>query len=408
MASTPARQLKNGPRLVDAPPVRAEKPARNPEEKVQKTGTMDRPLLLLIFLLVGLGLLCLFSASYATAYDSKDGNSTFYIFRQAIFAVGGSAAMLVLSRRNYHKLHYLAIPSLILAVAVMATIKVPGLKNMWVTINQATRWIKIPLAGTFQPSELAKIAVILCFSSLATIYGKKKMHTLRYGILPFMGIIAVFAVEMYWEKHLSGTALIAAIGMVIIFIGGANIFWFGLGGVGVAAAGIWYIKSHEYAMTRIRVWLDPFLDYRGKGWQGAQSQIAIGSGGLWGLGLGQSRQKHLYLPEPANDFIFSVWCEEMGFVGAALLVVLFAALIWRGYYIALHCPDKFGTLLAAGITTQIAVQTILNLCVVTGLLPVTGASLPFFSYGGTALLIQLAEMGILLAISRELPVSKEG
>ena len=161
-------------------------------------------------------------------------------------------------------------------------------------------------------------------------------------------------------------------------------------------------------MTRIRVWLDPFLDYRGKGWQGAQSQIAIGSGGLWGLGLGQSRQKHLYLPEPANDFIFSVWCEEMGFVGAVLLVVLFAALIWRGYYIALHCPDKFGTLLAAGITTQIAVQTILNLCVVTGLLPVTGASLPFFSYGGTALLIQLAEMGILLAISRELPVSKEG
>lgn len=408
MASTPARQLKNGPRLVDAPPVRAEKPARDPEEKVQKTGTMDRPLLLLIFLLVGLGLLCLFSASYATAYDSKDGNSTFYIFRQAIFAVGGSAAMLVLSRRNYHKLHYLAIPSLILAVAVMATIKVPGLKNMWVTINQATRWIKIPLAGTFQPSELAKIAVILCFSSLATIYGKKKMHTLRYGILPFMGIIAVFAVEMYWEKHLSGTALIAAIGMVIIFIGGANIFWFGLGGVGVGAAGIWYIKSHEYAMTRIRVWLDPFLDYRGKGWQGAQSQIAIGSGGLWGLGLGQSRQKHLYLPEPANDFIFSVWCEEMGFVGAVLLVVLFAALIWRGYYIALHCPDKFGTLLAAGITTQIAVQTILNLCVVTGLLPVTGASLPFFSYGGTALLIQLAEMGILLAISRELPVSKEG
>lgn len=408
MASTPARQLKNGPRLVDAPPVRAEKPARNPEDKVQKTGTMDRPLLLLIFLLVGLGLLCLFSASYATAYDSKDGNSTFYIFRQAIFAVGGSAAMLVLSRRNYHKLHYLAIPSLILAVAVMATIKVPGLKNMWVTINQATRWIKIPLAGTFQPSELAKIAVILCFSSLATIYGKKKMHTLRYGILPFMGIIAVFAVEMYWEKHLSGTALIAAIGMVIIFIGGANIFWFGLGGVSVGAAGIWYIKSHEYAMTRIRVWLDPFLDYRGKGWQGAQSQIAIGSGGLWGLGLGQSRQKHLYLPEPANDFIFSVWCEEMGFVGAVLLVVLFAALIWRGYYIALHCPDKFGTLLAAGITTQIAVQTILNLCVVTGLLPVTGASLPFFSYGGTALLIQLAEMGILLAISRELPVSKEG
>ena len=379
-----------------------------PVERVERCGHIDQPLLLLTLLLLGLGLICMFSASYATAYDTQDGNSTYFILRQGVFAAGGLVVMLIASKFDYHKLHYFAIPSLIVAVAVMATIKIPGLKNMWVNINGAIRWIQLPGIGTFQPSELAKIAVILCFSSLSTIYGRKKMRTLRWGILPFMGIIGIFAVEMMWEKHLSGTMIIAAIGMVIIFFAGANLFWFGLGGCGIAAAAIWYVSSHRYAMDRIKIWLDPFSDPRGAGWQGVQAQLAIGSGGFWGLGLGQSRQKHLYLPEPANDFIFAVWCEEMGFVGAVILVVLFALLIWRGYYIALNASDKFGTLLAAGITTQIAVQTILNLCVVTGLLPITGASLPFFSYGGTALLIQLAEMGILLAISRHMPAPKEG
>ena len=177
---------------------------------------------------------------------------------------------------------------------------------------------------------------------------------------------------------------------------------------GVGAAALWYLSTErgKYAMERIDIWLDPFSDPRGAGWQGVQAQLAIGSGGFWGLGLGQSRQKHLYLPEPANDFIFAVWCEEMGFVGAVILVILFALLIWRGYYIALNASDKFGTLLAAGITTQIAFQTFLNLAVVTGLFPFTGASLPFFSYGGTALLILLGEVGILLSVSRRLPVSQ--
>lgn len=379
-----------------------------PAERVERCGHIDQPLLLLTLLLLGLGLICMFSASYATAYDTQDGNSTYFILRQGIFAAGGLVVMLIASKFDYHKLHYFAIPSLIVAVAVMATIKIPGLKNMWVNINGAIRWIQLPGIGTFQPSELAKIAVILCFSSLSTIFGRKKMRTLRWGILPFMGIIGIFAVEMMWEKHLSGTMIIAAIGMVIIFFAGANLFWFGLGGCGIVAAAIWYVGSHSYAMDRIKIWLDPFIDPLGDGWQGVQAQLAIGSGGFWGLGLGQSIQKHLYLPEPANDFVFAVWCEEMGFVGAVALVVLFALLIWRGYYIALNASDKFGTLLAAGITTQVAVQTFLNLCVVTGLLPITGAALPFFSYGGTALLIQLAEMGILLAISREMPAPREG
>ncbi len=377
-------------------------------EPVERCGHIDQPLLLLTMLLLCMGLICLFSASYANAYAYQDGNSTYFIFRQGIFAVGGVVIMLVLSKMDYHKLHYWAIPALLIAMLVMATIKIPGLKNYWVTINDATRWIRLPGLGTFQPSELAKVAIILSFSSLASIFGKKKMHTLRWGILPFMGIIGIFAVEMLWEKHLSGTLIIAAIGMVIIYFAGANLFWFGLGGIGVGVAGIWYVRTQKYAMTRIKVWLDPFIDPMGAGYQGVQSQLAIGSGGLFGLGLGQSRQKHLYLPEPANDVIFAVWCEEMGFIGAVVLVVVFALLIWRGYHIALNASDRFGTLLAAGITTQIAVQTFLNLGVTTGLLPVTGASLPFFSYGGTALLIQLAEMGILLAISRDMPAPREG
>ena len=397
---------KKTPDPIPMPQSRPQRVERS--EPVERCGHIDQPLLLLTMLLLCMGLICLFSASYANAYAYQDGNSTYFIFRQGIFAAAGVVVMLVLSKMDYHKLHYWAIPALLIAMLVMATIKIPGLKNYWVTLNQATRWIKIPGLGTFQPSELAKVAVILSFSSLAAIFGKKKMHTLRWGILPFMFIIGIFAVEMLWEKHLSGTLIIAAIGMVIIYFAGANLFWFGLGGIGVAAAGIWYVRTQEYAMTRIKVWLDPFIDPMGAGYQGVQSQLAIGSGGLFGLGLGQSRQKHLYLPEPANDVIFAVWCEELGFVGAVVLVAVFALLIWRGYHIALNASDRFGTLLAAGITTQIAVQTFLNLGVTTGLLPVTGASLPFFSYGGTALLIQLAEMGILLAISRDMPAPREG
>lgn len=377
-------------------------------ERPKVLGHIDGPLVMLTLLLLMVGLVCLFSASYAVAYATEDGNSTYYIFRQGIFAAAGVAVMFILSKLNYHKLHYLAIPALICAILLMATIKIPGLKSFWITRNEATRWILLPGLGQFQPSELAKVAIILCFSSVATIFGEKKMRTLRWGIAPFIVIIGIFAILMKWEKHLSGTVIIALIGMLIIFVGGANFAWLLAGGGAGVAAVVWYIKTNDYAMTRINVWLHPFDYFRGKGWQGGNSLIAIGSGGFWGLGLGQSRQKHLYLPEPANDFIFSVVCEELGFIGATLILLIFAALIWRGYYIALHANDKFGTLLAAGITTQIAVQVVINLFVVTGLCPVTGASLPFFSYGGTALLIQLAEMGILLAISRRMPAPKEG
>ncbi|MBQ3091628.1 MAG: FtsW/RodA/SpoVE family cell cycle protein, partial [Clostridia bacterium] len=208
--------------------------------------------------------------------------------------------------------------------------------------------------------------------------------------------------------HLSATVTIAGIGAVIIFMGGMHLGWIVAAVGGAGGFLTWYLSKYGYAMTRIQVWLDPFIDFRGKGWQGAQSLITIASGGLWGTGLGQGRQKHLYLPEPANDFIFSVWCEEMGFVGALLVLLLFAGLILRGFYIASKAPDKFGTLLVAGIVSQIAIQTIFNIGVVSGLLPVTGAALPFFSYGGTSLLMLLGEVGIVLAVSRRIvPEDKE-
>lgn len=404
MADTSAAREKKNKIPFPAPA----SPEEKQEDKAQPSGHLDRPLLMIIFLLLGMGLVCLFSASYATSYDTQEGDPIYFILRQGIFAAGGVVVMLALSKYNYHRLHYFAIPALILAIAVMATVKIPGLSQLWINRKGAIRWMKIPAIGQFQPSELAKVATILFCASMATILGKKKMHTLRWGLLPFLGVVGVFALELKWEKHLSATLIIAAIALIIVFFAGANLFWLGLGGAGVTAGGIAYVLTQKYAKIRIDIWLDPFKDPQGDGWQGVQSQLAIGSGGFWGLGLGQGRQKHLYLPEPANDFIFAVICEELGFLGATLVVVAFALLIWRGYYIALNAADKFGTLLAAGITTQIAVQTFLNLGVVTGLLPITGASLPFFSYGGTALLIQLAEMGILLSISRDVPAPREG
>ena len=379
-------------------------PDTKPEKKRQEVGRVDAPFVALTLMLLAVGLICLYSASYPLAY-SKYGNSLYFVTRQGLFAAAGVVIMFWVSRWNYHHWHYYAPLALLIALGLMATIMVPGLKNMWKTINQATHWMQIgPIS--LQPSELCKAAVIVSFSSFAAILGKKKMHTRRWGILPFMGIIGVIAVLLYFERHLSGTLIIAAIGMMIIFLAGANMAWFFAGGGAVVVLAVAYVLKNPYALTRFKVWLDPFIDPLGKGFQGAQSFITIGSGGIWGVGLGQGTQKHLFLPEPTNDFIFPTICEELGLVGATMILILFSALILRGYYIALRCDNRFGSLLAAGVTTHLAIQVVMNLFVVTGIMPITGASLPFFSYGGTALLILLGEVGILLSVSRRLPVSQ--
>ncbi len=316
--------------------------------------------------------------------------------------------MLAASRFDYRKFHYFALPLLALSIVLLIAVLIPG---VGVTRNEATRWLN--LGVEFQPSEVAKFAEILCFASMITLFGPKKMRTFRYGILPFIAIIGVLAGLLAPEPHLSAIVIIGATGMIMIFLGGAlpicaNLAWLiGMGVCGVGGVvGLIFLLPH--AMARVKVWLDPFSDFRGNGWQGAQSLMSVGSGGVWGLGLGQGRQKHLFLPEPENDFIFAVICEELGMVGAVLIMLVFAALILRGYQIALRAPDRFGTLLAAGITTQLAVQTIFNMCVVTGLVPVTGAALPFFSYGGTSLLMLLGEAGIVLGVSRRIPAPEQG
>lgn len=373
-----------------------------PRKKKAKTAGMDIPFLILTLLLLCVGLIMLFSASYVDAiYNTKGHDGAFYFKNQGMYALLGIVVMLVASRFNYHKLHYFALPLMVVSLLLLAAVIPCGVEH-----NGATRWLKIGIE--FQPSEIVKFALILCFASMITIWGPKRMRTFRYGILPFVAIIGVIALLLVKQPHLSATVIIGVTGIVMIFLGGANLAWLiSMGVAGVAGCvGLIFLLPH--AMARVKVWLDPFSDFRGDGWQGAQSLMAIGSGGFWGLGLGQGRQKHLFLPEPANDFIFSVVCEELGMVGAVLIMIVFAALIVRGFQIALRAPDRFGTLLVAGITTQIAVQTIFNMGVVTGLLPVTGAALPFFSYGGTSLLMLLGEVGIILGVSRYIPAPEQG
>ena len=378
-----------------------ERRAPKPQQPVKSSGLgkLDAGTLIMILLLLIVGLIALFSASYPAALY-KFGDPTKFIRQQALFGAVGIAAMLFVSMVDYHL--YARIQKVLFAVgiALLILVLIPGVGK---THNNATRWIQLPVIGEFQPSELMKTAVILSFSYDAAKAGQK-IRTLRYGLLPYIGALGVIAFLLYREPHLSATIIILGLGLCILFVAGIKIwYFFPMGGAAACAFALAYNTDRfAHVRDRIAVWINPFIDLKNKGWQGANSFVAIGSGGLWGVGLGQGRQKHLYLPEPQNDFIFSSWCEETGLIGAILVMIMFGYLIYRGLYIARNARDKFGCLVAVGITCKLAIQTLVNLFVVSGLFPVTGASLPFFSYGGTALLIQLGEMGILLNISRSM------
>ncbi len=359
---------------------------------IDERGLMDVPFLLLTLLLVAIGVIMMFSASYARAFY-KEGSSTYYFARQGGFALAGIVVMWIVSRINYQWWRVGSVPIMAAAVVLLILVPVIGKEE-----NGATRWIRLFGIG-FQPSELAKLAVVLCFAAMISFY-RDRMQTFRYGVLPFAGILMVIAGLLYLEPHLSATLIILATGAVMMFLGGTKLRWFGLGAALVALVMVVYLTTQGYASDRITAWRDPFSDQSDKGYQILQSLYAIGSGGMMGLGLGRSRQKYLYLPEEHNDYLFPIVCEELGFVGAVLVLLLFALLIFRGYWIAIHARDRFGSLVAAGITTLLLLQVFLNVGVVTNLLPATGISLPFFSYGGTALLVQLTEMGIILNISR--------
>ena len=294
-----------------------------------------------------------------------------------------------------------SVPLLIAAIVLLLLVPLIG-----VEANGARRWIGIG-SLTLQPSEIAKIGIILAFAVIIC-NNRGRMKSFRYGIAPFAAILLVIVGLLILEPHFSASIIIIAIGGVMMFLGGARLIWFIAAGIAAGGGITVLLTLFPYASTRITTWRDPFSSTSDEGYQIVQSLYSIGSGGLTGLGLGQSRQKYLYLPEEHNDFIFSVVCEELGFIGAVLILVLIALLIIRGYWIAMHAADRYSFLVSAGITTLLAMQVILNVAVVTNLVPCTGISLPFFSYGGTALLIQMAEMGIVLSVSRDMPAKVKG
>lgn len=370
-------------------------------------GPIDLPFCLLVLMLMGVGLVMLLSASFPSAYYDND-DPIKYFRQQGVFAIAGVAAMLFIGKINYQRFRGAAKPLLYLSIVLLVLVIIPG-NPIALTRNHATRWLGIRNTSfQFQPSEVAKMAVVLYFSD--TISKKKdKMNTTRYGVAPYLLILGVLSLLMMLEPHLSGTVLILSAGAVLMLVGGINLTWVAAAVAG--AGGIAFLMFSgviKYGQSRLAMWQNPWLDPRGDGYQLVQSLLSIGSGGLWGVGLGRSMQKFLYLPEEHNDFIFAIVCEELGLIGATIIMLLFAALILRGYWIALHARDKFGSLLVVGIITLMAVQVFLNISVVTNLLPTTGISLPFFSYGGTALMIQLAEMGIVLSVSRQIPAPKQG
>lgn len=403
----------------------ARKPKRDLtlEEQLAR-GPIDLPFLMLVLLLVGIGLVMLFSASYATAYyDSTVGNDPLYYFkRQALFGVAGIAVMYVISKINYQTFRLLAMPLLGFSIFLLLLIYTP----FGVNINGVTRWLYLFLVAgpTFQPSEIAKVAVIIFFAARLSKRDteKKKKFTRRTNLgrflnflekigflelVPYGVVLGIVLILVVFEPHMSGTILIMVGAGAVLFVSGINLGWFiGLGSVAVLGLAV-IINFTSYMTRKINLWLDPWSYPQEGGYQIIQSLLSIASGGLLGKGLGNSIQKYNYLPEPENDMIFSIVVEELGLLGGGLVLLLFALLILRGYWLALHARDKFGTLLVVGITTLLAAQVFLNIGVVTNMLPNTGISLPFFSYGGTALMIQLAQMGIILSVSRQIPAPKK-
>ena len=356
---------------------------------------VDIPFLAVLLLLLAVGLVMLYSASYAQSqYDTGYTVSSRYLQKQAVCAVIGLVAMVVLSRIPAAFWYKTAWSLYGVSIVLLLSVLLFG-----ESVNGARRWINI--AGVqFQPSEIAKFTLIVLFARLTKGFGGSARQ-FRYGVLGFGAALLGILIPLALEKHLSAIMLMGMVAVVMMYIAGTHPKWLLMGAGAAVLFVVVYVSLMGYAGDRITAWLNPEADPGDTGYQILQSLYAIGSGGMFGLGLGKSRQKYLYLPFQYNDYIFAVICEELGLVGAVLIIVLFAALILRGFWIALHAQDRFSTILAAGLTALVAVQTALNLGVVTNLLPSTGVALPFFSYGGTALAVNLGEMGIVLSISRQ-------
>lgn len=386
-------------------------------------GPVDLPFLMLVLFLVGIGLIAVFSASYASAYyDPKISSPLYYIKRQTGFAILGLFGMYLSSKFNYQYYRALCIPILLVVILLLLLVLTP----LGVEINGAQRWLNLAIVAgpTYQPSELAKVAVILFFAARLSKRNTEKRKTYskksfvgkafnlfeKIGLMelfPYIGVLGVVLLLVLKEPHMSGTILILLGAAAVLFAAGISIWYFLVGILGVGGLLVLIIQTTDYMTRRIDLWRNPWADPQDAGFQTIQSLLAIGSGGLLGLGLGKSRQKFLYVPEPENDFIFPIVVEELGFVGGCIVLILFMLLILRGYWLALHARDKFGSLVIVGIITLLAGQVFFNIGVVTNFIPNTGISLPFFSYGGTALLIHLVEMGIILSVSRQIPAPRK-
>lgn len=389
----------------------------------------DVPFMMFTLALLTIGLIMLLSASYTYAYYNN-GDSDYYFKRQLLFAIVGVTLMFLVSKINYEWYKFLAIPGIVVSVGLLVLVLF-----YHTDMGDFKRWIPLPGGQTFQPSEIAKVALVLfCAWSMEKHHlqiidktpsrGKvanflrdrtnglinpcKATSTLY--MLFYAAVICLLCGLVFLENHLSGTILMFAIGVAMMFFGEVKMRWFVIGAVAVIAVVVFFIifpdRLPSYAAERITSWLDKDFEPFGARWQTNQSLYAIGSGGFLGAGLGNSKQKHLYVSEPQNDFIFSIVCEELGFVGATAIIILFGLLVWRGFVIAMKARDRFGALLALGLVFQVGLQVALNIAVVTDTVPNTGISLPFFSYGGTSLLILLVEMGIVLSVSRYSRVRK--
>ncbi len=373
-------------RLLKSKAVRTRKIVR------MKSG-MDRPFLIIVILLLCIGTTMVFSSSYVYAKHNFDGDSYYFVRRQIAWAILSLVGMFFVANIDYLIVKKLSKPALAISFVLLIAVLFVGKR-----VNGAIRWIDLGFLQ-IQPSEIAKAATVLFFSDYIVRH-QRDMKRFSVGVLPFVLVFAVNGGLLLAEPHLSAMIILLLITAAMMYMGGTRrlYLWIltvaGALGMGVIALG----TSH--GKERILNWLHPEMDPSGKGWQPLQSLYAIGSGGVWGKGLGQSTQKHLWLPEPQNDYIFAVLCEEMGFVFAAAVIVLFVILVWRGFYIAKHAPTQYATLVVLGLTLQIAIQVILNIAVVTNTLPSTGVSLPFFSYGGSALFLIMLEMGLILNISR--------
>lgn len=372
----------------------------NDEDIIRIKGSFDRPLLIIVLALIGFGLIMVFSASYVYAL-SKTGDSLYYIKRQLLFALLGIIAMIFAMNIDYRVLYRFSAPAFIATSILLVLTPLYGM-----AAGVATRWIDIG-GVRFQPSEIMKLVLVLFLSRYFMIYEKAatnpndRTQSSVYGLFVPGAYVLFVCILIALENHFSCMIIMFSIGMVVIFVAGARMFWFAVAGSVAAVAALIAIMFSSYARERIDVWLRPEkYSADDEVYQTLQGLYAIGSGGFLGTGLGNSRQKHLFVSQPQNDFIYTIVCEELGFVGAVGVIALFLLLIWRGCVIALRAPDTFSQLVVVGIIGKVAIQSLLNIGVVTACLPNTGISLPFFSYGGTALAMQIMEMGIVLGISR--------